>query len=219
MVPWQELGTASASAPGTGFPSSAGAKCCRAVCEQAASSLLPPSPTLPPPELDTTARAMPPTTPGQLNEGATRDRNTGQKLQCNPIWALLLSQVVLLEPQCPCFARGMSQGERAPACASTLAPRGKGPTGKRSGDIGSSGQGDNSTDSRPVAAGSKESPSPASTGGVFPMGEVGRSSMQEPWPHTPWGVPVCHWLSPQSPLHSPQGYPLVPGSPLELCLS
>lgn len=38
------------------------------------------------------------------------------------------------------FVRGMSQDEHAPACASTLAPRRKGPTGKCSGDIGSSGQ-------------------------------------------------------------------------------
>lgn len=103
VVPCQEPGTASAL--GTGFPSNAGANCshgcCRAVCEQAMSSLLPPSPSLPPPGLDTVARAMPPPIPGQLHGGATTDRDTSQRLQCNPIWTLFLSQVVPWNPGVP----------------------------------------------------------------------------------------------------------------------
>lgn len=92
---------------------------------------------------------------------------------------------------------------------------GRDPQGNAVGTQGALDKGDNPTDSRPVAAGSRESPSPASTGGVFPMGEVGRSSMHGP---SHRGGSCCHWMSPQSSLHSPQGYPLVLGSPLELCL-
>lgn len=79
--------------------------CCRAVCKQAALSLLPP----PPRGLNTRARVMPPTIPGEHHGGASRDRDTSQRLQCNPICTLLLSQVVSWNPAVPTLQEGRAR--------------------------------------------------------------------------------------------------------------